>query len=124
MANIDSSRMPDLFGLLYGWWKQMLLVIVLSLIVVATVLYLKPRKYLSVTTALPAPTYATDKAAIFSDNIQLLYPGIGTPDDLDKIVGTAQLDTVYHYVVDQLALIGFYGFKKKMEKPAIKLRPD
>lgn len=100
--------MPDIFDVLTRWWKYIFVVMLLTIVTVGAIVFLKPRKYLSIATALPAPTYATDKAAIFGENIQVLYPNIGIPDDLDKIVGTAQLDTVYYSVVDQFHVITYY----------------
>lgn len=87
--------MPDIFYILRKWWKQMLTVTVLSVIAVALLTFLKPRKYLSVATAVPASSFAADKSKIFSDNIEALYSSLGTPDDLDMIIGIARLDTCY-----------------------------
>ena len=97
--------MPDIFYLVSKWWKQILSIVILSLAAVGTILYLQPVKYLSTTTALPASSYAADKASIFNNNIQQLYPAMGTPDDLDMIVGTAQLDTVYIAVAEEFDLV-------------------
>jgi uncharacterized protein involved in exopolysaccharide biosynthesis len=105
--------MPDIFYLVSKWWKQMLTVVVLSLIASAIVLYLRPVKYLATATAIPGSSYASDKARIFNDNIQILYPTVGTPEDLDMIVGTAQLDTIYLTVVDQLDLQNHYKIKEQ-----------
>lgn len=87
--------MPDIFDLLARWWKRILAVMVLSLLVVGVITFLKPRKYLSIATAIPANSFASDKARVFSENIEALYSTFGTPDDLDLIVGTADLDTIY-----------------------------
>jgi uncharacterized protein involved in exopolysaccharide biosynthesis len=65
-----------------------------------------------VATALPASSYATDKTSVFSQNLQSLYSTIGLPDELDKIIGTAHLDTVYRSVVAQLDLTDHYGLSK------------
>ena len=107
--------MPDIFDLSKRWWKQILAVIIASLLVVGTVTYLKPKKYLSVATALPASSFASDKSKIFNENIQALYSALGTPDDLDMIVGTAKLDTVYLAVTDQFNLFDHYRMKEKGE---------
>lgn len=87
--------MPDIFYLISKWWKQVLLVVLLSLLVVGTIVFLQPSQYLSVTTAVRASTELSDKARIFNKNIQYLYPSLGSPDALDIILGTARLDTVY-----------------------------
>jgi uncharacterized protein involved in exopolysaccharide biosynthesis len=110
--------MPDIFYIISKWWKQMLLIIVISLLIAGAVLYLKPVKYLSVATALPASSYASDKASIFNNNIQQLYPSMGTPDDLDKIIGTAQLDTVYIAVAGEFNLYDHYKVHDQ-EEPAL-----
>lgn len=115
MINSGSSRLPDFFYLLLKWWKLILTIVVLSVVIVGAVVYFKPDKYLSTATALPAPPYANDKAAVFGENVQLLYPGIGIPDDLDRIVGTARLDTVYFYLVDQFNLWDHYKIPKDNE---------
>jgi uncharacterized protein involved in exopolysaccharide biosynthesis len=112
--------MPDIFYLVSKWWKQMFSFIILSLAVVGTILYLKPEKYLSVTTALPASTYTTDKASIFNNNVQQLYPAMGTPDDLDMIVGTAQLDTVYIAVTEKFNLYDHYKTEEKGQAAVVK----
>jgi uncharacterized protein involved in exopolysaccharide biosynthesis len=100
--------MPDIFDLIAGWWKRMLVVMILSLLVVGIITFLKPRQYLSVTTALPASSYASDKGKIFNENILALYSELGSSDDLDKIVGSANLDTVYLFVADQFNLFDHY----------------
>jgi uncharacterized protein involved in exopolysaccharide biosynthesis len=110
--------MPDLFYLVSKWWKQILLVEVLALAIVTVVLYTRPTRYLSVATAIPASSYAADKASVFNSGIQLLYPPVGTPDDLDMIVGTAQLDTVYIAVAEQFSLPDHYKVEEK-ERAAI-----
>jgi hypothetical protein len=71
-----------------------------------------PKKYLGVATALPAATYTTDKAGVFGENVETLYPSIGTSDDLDMILGTAHLDTVYSAVAAQLNLADYFGIDK------------
>ncbi len=100
--------MPDIFYLLSKWWKQVLAVVLLSLITAATINVLLPKKYLSVTTALPANSYLADKARIFNENIEALYSTMGTADELDMITGTGQLDTVYFAVTDQFDLSRHY----------------
>ena len=104
--------MPDLFDLIRRWRKQILLLMLATLIVTAAIVFLIPKKYLSIATALPASSYATDKTSVFSQNLQVLYSTIGLPDDLDKIVGTAHLDTVYRSVISQLDLAEHFGLSK------------
>ena len=96
--------MPDLFDLIAKWWKLVLGVLVFSIVIAFVSTWLKPKKYLSITTAIPASTTLSDKGAIFNENIEGLYSAFGSPDDVDRIVGTAELDTVYLAVTDQLNL--------------------
>ena len=105
--------MPDLLYLVSKWWKQMLAIVLASLAVVSITLYLKPARYLSTATALPASSYATDKASVFNTNIQQLYSAMGTPDDLDMIVGTGQLDTVYLAIAGQANLADHYKVEEQ-----------
>ncbi len=105
--------MPDFFDLIASWWKRILMVMLLSLLTVGIITFLKPRQYLSVATAVPASSFASDKAKIFNENIQDLYSTLGTPDDLDMIIGTANLDTVYLFVTDQFNLFDHYKMKEQ-----------
>lgn len=112
--------MPDLFYLISKWWKQMVALVLLSLSVAAIVLFLQPVKYLSVATALPASAFAADKSSVFNNNIQQLYPAIGTTDDLDMIVGTGQLDTVYIAVAVAFNLGEHYKVEERGEAAILK----
>ncbi|NOT50985.1 MAG: hypothetical protein HOP10_06885 [Chitinophagaceae bacterium] len=105
--------MPDIFDLIARWWKQMFAVLFLSLLAVGIITFSKPRKYLSVATAVPASSFASDRSKIFNENIQALYSTLGTPDDLDMIVGTANLDTVYMEAAQQFNLYDHYKIKEK-----------
>ena len=113
MIEKDVPLLPDLVDLLNHWWKKILLVVVLFTAVVAMILLIRPKEYLGVTTALPASEFASDKAGIFGENLQTLYSGLGTPDVLDKVVGTAKLDTLYASVVDQFDLVNNYELSNK-----------
>lgn len=104
--------MPDIFDLFARWWKQIAGLVIVTVGITAAFVYSKHKQYLAVSTALPAPTYAVDKAGVFSQNMQTLYPGVGTPDDLDMILGTSHLDTVYNSVADRLGLADYYGIDK------------
>jgi hypothetical protein len=81
---------------------------------------MKPRQYLAVATSVPANSFYADKSRIFSENIQALYPALGTTDDLDMVLGTAQLDTVYLFVADQFNLFDHYKMGEKGRAARIK----
>jgi len=116
--------MPDLADLVKHWWKQMLIVMTLSLLLVGIITFFKPRQFLSVTTAVPASSYASDRSSVFNENIQILYSTLGTTDDLDVIVGTAQLDTVYLAVANQFNLQDHYKIKGGRLAAAHKLKSN
>ena len=110
--NLKKSRCPIYLILCGDGDKQILLLVITTLIISTVIVFLVPKRYLSVATALPASSYATDKTSVFSQNLQNLYSTIGLPDDLDKIIGTAHLDTVYRSVVTQLDLTEHFGLSK------------
>lgn len=108
--------MPGPNTILKKWWKHILSVVIISVVVVGVLVFLKPVQYLSTTTALPASAYASDKSAIFNENIQALYDALGGADDLDRVLGTADLDTVYAAVADQFNLWDHYKIKGDQDK--------
>jgi hypothetical protein len=73
---------------------------------------------------LPASSFSTDRAGIFNRNIQELYSTLGTADDLDRIVGTAELDTLYIAAAQKLNLIQHYNLNDEgaLYKAAAKLK--
>ncbi|MBL7749132.1 MAG: hypothetical protein JNM19_16960 [Chitinophagaceae bacterium] len=103
--------MPGITDLIARWWKQIAAVVILSLLAVGVITFMKPRQYLSVTTAVPASSVAADKGRIFNENIQALYSSLGYADDLDRIIGTANLDTVYLTVSAKFNLYDHYKIK-------------
>ncbi len=104
--------MPVLFYLLSKWWKQLAGIILVALAVATAFVLIQPRQYLSVSTALPASSSFADKSRIFNENIQSLYSVMGGGDELDKIVGTGQLDTIYLAIADKLNLVAYYKIKQ------------
>src|SRR5574338_903896 len=112
--------MPDFFYLLSKWWKQILIVVLLSIITVGVIIFLQPSKYLSVATAVPASGIASDKSRIFSENIEALYSNLGTSDELDVMVGTGQLDTIYLAFTDQFNLYDHYKIQDEKGKARLK----
>ena len=78
--------MPDIFYLFGRWWKQMLLVIIIAVAIVACYCFYSNLPAIFRWLRLfPASTILTDKARIFNNNIEGLYSSLGNPDDLDKI---------------------------------------
>jgi len=112
--------MPDLFDVIARWWKRILALVLITTVVAALIALIIPKKYLGVATALPASAYSQDKTSVFSQNMQSLYSALGTPDDLDMIVGTAHLDTVYRAVSEQLNLTEHYDMNKNDQQALAK----
>ena len=100
--------MPDLINVFAKRWKMILLLTAAAGIIALLFSLLSPKKYLSVATALPVNVMVNERSRIFSDNIQVLYSDFGTPDELDKIEGTAALDTIYLAAASSLQLDKHY----------------
>lgn len=100
--------MPDIFYLITKWWKQIFALVLVSVITVGVIVFLQPQKYLSVATALPANSALADKSRIFNNNLEGLYSSLGDPDELDRVLGTAHLDTLYLAVTDSFNLWDHY----------------
>ena len=112
--------MPDFFQLITKWKKQIALFVLLSTIIVAIVVFIIPVKFLALTTGLPTNSAAADKSTIFNTNIQELYSALGSPDDADKIIGTARLDTVYLATAIEFNLTTHYKTEEKGESALLK----
>ncbi len=98
--------MPDLISIIERWWKLIAGLTIVNIILAFVLLLFIPKQYLSVATALPASAVSADKSGIFNTNVQELYSSLGSPDDLDKIIGTANLDTLYIALVKEYNLSG------------------
>ncbi len=93
-------------------WKTLVIIVGLAMLLAAAYTWFKTPEYLSVTTALPSSVYANDRSRLFNENIQILYSELGTPDELDVIAASGQLDTVYLAVTDQFNLFDHYRSKQ------------
>jgi LPS O-antigen subunit length determinant protein (WzzB/FepE family) len=119
--------MPDLLLVLSKRWKMILSVTILATILALIFSLLSPKKYLSVATALPVNSVTADKSRIFNSNIEALYSDFGLPDELDRIEGTAQLDTIFIAASEQFDLNNYYSIKDAGEgtyKAAIRLKKN
>lgn len=103
--------MPDLITVFNRWWKFILSATLLAVVIAGIAALLSPNEYESVATALPANAALADKARIFNQNIQELYSDFGSPDELDRIVGTSVLDTVFIALTNEFNLAAHYQLK-------------
>jgi hypothetical protein len=119
--------MPDLFLVFSRRWKFILGFTILAAIVALAAALFSPKKYLSVATALPANSVVADKARIFNPNIEALYSDFGSPDELDRLEGTALLDTIFISTAQDYNLPGHYLMNSSNEgmfKAAMKLKAN
>ncbi len=93
-------------------WKTLVIIVGFAMVLATAYSWFKTPEYLSVTTALPSSVYANDRSRLFNENIQILYSELGTPDELDVIAASGQLDTVYLAVTDQFNLFDHYQSKQ------------
>src|SRR5678815_5332905 len=103
--------MPDLLLVLTKRWKLILSITLLATILALIFALLSPKKYLSVATALPVNSVTADKARLFNSNIEALYSEFGLPDELDRMEGTAKLDTIYIAASEKYHLNNHYSIK-------------
>nr|MBA2498834.1 hypothetical protein [Chitinophagaceae bacterium] len=113
MIENNLPALPDFFDILKYWWKKILMTVIIATAIIVIILMIKPKEYLGITTALPASEFLTDRGGIFNENIQALYSSLGTPDALDRVVGTSKLDTLYAILVDEFDLINDYKLTHK-----------
>lgn len=119
--------MPDLLLVVAKRWKMILAITFLATIIALIFVLLSPKKYLSVATALPGNSVTADKARVFNGNIEALYSDFGSPDELDKIEGTATLDTIFIAASKALQLPQHYSINSEEEgiyKAAMKLKKN
>jgi hypothetical protein len=107
--------MPDLLHVFSKRWKLITLITLLATAVALIIALLVPKKYLSVATALPVNSVTADKARIFNTNIEALYSDFGTPDELDRLEGTARLDTIFIAASEKFDLGEHYSYGNSTE---------
>jgi uncharacterized protein involved in exopolysaccharide biosynthesis len=109
--------MPDLFLVFSRRWKFILITVLVVTLVAAIFALLSPKKYLAVATALPVNSLTADKGRLFNQNIQELYSDFGTPDELDRLEGTASLDTIFIAAANEFNLASHYSMGLSGEGP-------
>ncbi|MFZ6026043.1 MAG: Wzz/FepE/Etk N-terminal domain-containing protein [Bacteroidota bacterium] len=121
--------MADTMGVIQNNWKKILLFTILSTLVATITVFLMPRQYRSTAKLIPANPELTDKSRLFNDQIQELYSYFGSGDDLDRMMGVANLDTSYKQLVDEYKLINYYqpgneSLPTLRRKAVLKLKED
>jgi len=119
--------MPDLISIIIKRWKLIVTITLIATIIALIAALLSPKKYLSVATALPANSLIADKGRIFNQNIQELYSDFGTTDELDKLEGTGNLDTIFIAASEKFNLDQHYQINPSGESfysAALKLKTN
>ena len=119
--------MPDLLSIFSRRWKFILGFTLVATLLASIAAFFSPKEYLSTTTALPANSVMSDKARIFNSNIEALYSEYGSPDELDRIEGTALLDTIFIVTAKEQNLATHYELQSDQEglfKAAMKLKKN
>ncbi len=88
--------------------RFILLFTLLAMLVAFATVMLVPQYFRSSARIIAANPQLADKSRLFNDNIQGLYSYFGSGDDLDRIIGVADMDTTYQQLVDQFDLIDYY----------------
>ncbi len=100
--------MPDIISVISKRWKLIFLLTGLATLLALAITLLLPKLYLSTVTAVPTNSALNDKARLFNQNIEGLYPELGSPDELDRMEGTAKLDTLYVAMAKEFKLAEAY----------------
>ncbi|MBM3431598.1 MAG: hypothetical protein FJX92_01165 [Bacteroidetes bacterium] len=108
--------MPDFIQLLKKRIRFLAISLLLAWSITCIVLWFLPIKYKGETTSVPSSAYASDPNRLFSKQIQQLYSPLGSPDELDLLVGSGRLDTVYRPLVRQFNLVKHYFISDLGEK--------
>lgn len=116
--------MPDIIAILTKRGRLIFLLTLAATILALLVSLLRPKEYLATATAIPSNSALSDKARLFNNNIEALYPELGSPDELDRVEGTAKLDTIFLAVVDSFGLAATEDGNRYKAATALKKSSD
>lgn len=112
--------MPDLIQLLTRRSRSLLSWLLSVWVLTCLVLWLLPEKYKSETTAVASSVVASDPSRLFGAQVQHLYSPLGSPDQLDLLVGSGRLDTLYRPLVRRFDLIKHYSISGAADRAFLK----
>jgi len=109
--------------------RFILLFTLFAMLVAFATVMLVPKYFRSGARIIAANPQLADKSRLFNENIQGLYSYFGSGDDLDRIIGVADMDTTYKQLIDQFDLINYYKLKNDSlpllrRKAVLKLKKD
>lgn len=122
-------NMPHTIQVLQKHTRFILLFTLFAMLVAFATVQLVPQYFRSSAKIIAANPQLADKSRLFNDNIQALYSYFGSGDDLDRIIGVADMDTTYYQLVDQFKLIDYYRLDNDSlpllrRKAVLKLKKD
>ena len=107
MSDSSFSLVP-VWQILWNWRARIIMFVAFVSAATAVAVFFLPKYYLSAAIAVPANPVFSDKSKLFNNNIQSLYSPYGSSDDLDRLCGIAELDTVYKTIIKEFKLIRYY----------------
>ncbi|WP_178888851.1 hypothetical protein [Sediminibacterium sp. Gen4] len=122
-------NMPHTIQVLQKHTRFILLFTLFAMLVAFVTVLLVPKYFRSSARIIAANPQLTDKSRLFNENIQGLYSYFGSGDDLDRIIGIADMDTTYYQLVDQFNLMDYYQLDNDSlpllrRKAVLKLKKD
>ncbi len=107
MTDTTFSLVP-VWQIIWAWRKRIVVFVAVVSIATAVTVFFLPKYYLSALVAVPGNPYLSDKGHLFNSNIQGLYSPYGGGDELERLNGIAELDTVYKTIIAEFALVEYY----------------
>ena len=125
----SSFNLVNTVSVLQNRWKTIALFTLVTVAAAAITVFAVPPYYRSSATIVSANPLLADKARLFNSNIQGLYSYFGSGDDLDRIAGIADMDTVYKKLSDEFSLVTYYKLDGNSlpllrRKAVLRLRKD
>jgi len=108
MADSSFSLVP-VWQIVWNWRKRIVAFVTLISVATTVTVFLLPKYFLSVSLAVPGNPMLADKGKLFNNNIQSLYSPYGGTDELDRLTGIGELDTVYKTIIGEFGLTNYYG---------------
>lgn len=112
--------MPDLIQLFQQRGRKLFVSLLIVWAATALILWFTPKEFKSETTSVASSAVASDPSRLFGAKVQHLYSPLGSPDQLDLLVGSGRLDTAYRPLVRRFNLIDHYELSDTGSKALLK----
>jgi len=104
----SSFNLVTVVAALQKRWTTIVFFIIASVMAAAITVYVMPAYYRSAAIIVPANPVLADKARLFNKNIRELYSYFGSGDDLDRIYGVAEMESIYQKLGDEFSMVNHY----------------